>query len=247
MTARRALAPYAVGDADAGFTVVEMMIALFVSSVVIVSILGFLTGQMSIERRVDAFASNQEELRQTLVALQRDLRSSAPPAPLATTTDYQYRLQLDVFGDISSPGVPVAWYVNGAAELVREDQSTAPPTITHRLRGVDATLPLFTYYRANGQPFVLDASTQPADVAACTTRIGIRLVAAPRPGPRPAPLHSDVQLRNRSTKPQGCPLSPAPVAVSIPATTTTTLLDLTTTTTTIVPPTLPPAPTVPSP
>lgn len=234
-----ARAPRRAPDTDAGFTVVEMMITLFVSSIVIVSILGFLTGQMSIERRVDAFASNQEELRQTLVALQRDLRSSAPPATLAATTDYQYRLQLDVFTDISSPGVPVAWYVNGAGELVREDQSTTPPTITHRLRGVDATLALFTYYRANGQPFVLDASTQPADVAACTTRIGIRLVAAPRPGPKPAPLHSDVQLRNRSTKPQGCPLSPGPAPAATTTTTSTTLLDLTTTTTTVVPPTVP--------
>jgi len=196
---------------EAGFTIVELAITMAIAMTVMGSILGILVSQSKAERRVSAFADNQEELRQAVVAMQRDIRSSEPLQPLTTSPEYALRIELDVYEDISDPApIPVRWVVDlTTSELRREllDSTTRAVTgITHRVRGVanNYAVPLFRFYKAasNTTPdadaeYKLAPTDPPADIASCTVRIRIELLAAPNPGPQPARLISDVQLRNR--------------------------------------------------
>ena len=199
---------------ERGFTLVELMVTLLISSLVMGAILGVLDGQMRVERRVNAFANNQEELRDALVALQRDIRSSEPPLALPTTAEHKWRLQLNVFSDATSPGSLVEWRASGG-ELVREDHSVSPPVVTHRLGGLHpAADQVFFYFMTNGEllldPLPPAPPPSPTDVARCIVRIQIVLIAAPNAGPQPAPIRSDVQIRNRTKPASGCPQAATP-------------------------------------
>lgn len=191
-----------------GFTVVELAITMMISMIVMVALFGVLDSQMRAERRVNNYADNQEELRLAIVAMQRDIRSSEPLKALATSAEYALRIDLNIYDDIvnTSPD-PVRWRVDtNTQELLREVvASDGSATITHRVRGVANNYgnPLFRFFKGNQEEYF--ATDPPADIAQCTIRIKIRLVAAPNAGPAPAVLTSDAQLRNRLPGGIGCP------------------------------------------
>lgn len=203
---------------QSGFTVVELAITTALLMTVMATILGLLDSQTRTERRVQTFADNQEELRQAVVAMQRDIRSSEPLKRLATSPEYALRIDLDVYNKITDPTpVRIRWIVDPVAkELRREmlDGDGNPTATTHRVRGVQNTyaVPLFTFFSANSSTANEDlgkynlATDSPADIASCSVRIRIELLAAPTPGPAPALLVSDAQLRNRLPGGTGCPV-----------------------------------------
>ena len=201
------------GD-ESGFTVVEVMVTLLISSIVMGTIFDLLATQTNVERRASSFAENQEALRQAIVIIQRDVRSSEPLRPLATSAEYGLRIDLHVYASIDAPSpTSIRWIVDTAArELRREqlDSTGAVTAVTYRVAGVanTATMPLFGFYMVNDMPYNLTADT-PTDIADCTVRIHITLVAAPNAGPAPARLESDAQLRNRRPGGAGCPVAPA--------------------------------------
>lgn len=219
--------PVRDGD-ESGFTLVELMITTALLATVMAAILGVLDSQTRTERRVRIFADNQEVLRQAIVAMQRDIRSSEPLKRLATSPEYALRIDLDVYSKITDPApIPIRWIVDtGTEELRREVLNSAgtPVAITHRVTGVsnNYAVPLFTFYNANSKAGsgtvaatpVADedlgkydlASSNPTDIASCAVRIRIDLLAAPTPGPAPARLISDAQLRNRLPGGTGCPV-----------------------------------------
>lgn len=202
-------------ERDGGFTLIELTITLAVSALVMTSILGILVSQSNAEKRMSSFADNQELLRQTIIAIQRDARSSEPLKQLGTIQAYKTRIDLNVYDSIdAAQATPIRWVVDETKrELRREvvDANGVPIEVTHRLAGVTNTAanPLFAFYKANdnftGLGYYDLDNDQPKDVAECTVRIRIALEAAPRPGPSPAKLHSDAQLRNRLPGGVGCP------------------------------------------
>jgi prepilin-type N-terminal cleavage/methylation domain-containing protein len=203
---------------DRGFTVVELSISMAISGVLMVAMLGILVSQSNAERRVSSFADNLEELRQTSVALQRDLRSSEPLVDLPTAPEFAKRIDLLVYRNINaSTAVSLRWRVfvagTGERQLIREelDASGNPTAVTYRLRGL-ADGAVFSFYKADGVAFdVSPASTeQPHDIADCTVRVRFALRAAPNRGPAPAQLTSDAQLRNRLPGGVGCQDALAP-------------------------------------
>lgn len=199
-------------DREQGFTVVELMIGLALSSVVMVALAGLLISQTGVERRMRIVSDNQEELRQAVLAIQRDLRSSEPLVPLATSSDYQLRVDLSIYAGLyaATPST-LSWKVDPATkELRREAPNGSGGVITtYRLRGVANTSsdPLFEFYKANGDTFVL-GTDPPVDVANCAVRVRLSLTAAPTAGAAPTRLVSDVQLRNRRPGGTGCPQTP---------------------------------------
>jgi type II secretory pathway component PulJ len=202
---------------DAGFTVVEVAISMAVAAVVMSTVLGLLAGQSRAERRVASFAENQEELRQAIVALQRDIRSSEPLLALPTSDLYPSRIDLSVYRDINAVApVPLRWRINtlsgGAKELIREELNSSGNVVavTYRVRGVlnTTTDPLFRFYRANDTEYT--TGDLPQDIAECTVRIRVSLYAAPNQGPAGARLESDAQLRNRLPGGIGCATAVAP-------------------------------------
>ncbi len=200
------------GAGEAGFTLVEVMIAGMIAAIVSAALFGMLDSQTKAERRISNFVDNQETARQAILAMQRDLRSAEPLAPLPTGEDFKFRVDLAIFdGPESTTTEAIRWRVepqSGTAPpaLVRElVQSNGTVAVTHRLGGVAnraLNQPLFTYYQADGVAF--NWTDTPGTIAHCTIRIRIDLRAAPVPGPAPVRLVSDVMLRNRLPGGSGC-------------------------------------------
>lgn len=197
---------------QSGFSMVEVSVAMAISSIVVAALAGVLMSQARAERKIRAFSDNQEEVRQAMVTLQRDLRSAEPLLVLSSSADYRSRVDLSVYDEIDS-GTPatVTWRVDTTSqELVREEHLGSGATVTtYRLREVTSASaePLFSYFKANGTELV-PGTDAAADITACSSKVHIRLVAAPNAGGGFARLESDVQLRNRRPG-TGCPPAPA--------------------------------------
>ena len=198
---------------DHGFTIVELSITSMLGAILSVAIVGMLVSQMNAEREVNRFASNQEEIRQAMVAMQQDLRSAEPLTEVSNPLDLRYRVDLKVYDDVtaSSP-VRIRWRLDPPTdELVREQVNDADVVVatTHRLRGVaneNTGDPLFTYYDADDVPFALaDIGITSGTVVYCTVRVRIDLRASPNGGRTPVAILSDVQLRNRLPGAEECP------------------------------------------
>lgn len=199
---------------EGGFTLVEISLVAVLGAVVSASILGILTSQTSIERRISTFTVNHEEVRQAIVALARDLRSAEPLSDVGSAVDMQYRVDLKMYEDVTSDTpFKIRWRLDTTTgELVREQIATDGTVAgtTYRLRGVvngTEGVPLFTYYRANNTAYDLAlADTSSGTVAYCTVRVGVDLRAAPNTGGgAPVRLVSDVQLRNKLPGADECP------------------------------------------
>lgn len=191
---------------DAGFTVVELAITMGIAMLVMSSLLGVLVSQSNAEKRVSAFADNQEALRQAVVLMQRDIRSAEPLEPLPASSDYALHIRLNVYEEITEPAVPIRWYVDTASRELRREL-VATGEVTHRVQGVANSYALgnhlFEFFRAEDTKYDL-AVDDPDDVAHCTVRIRVNLRAAPSAAPSPVLLTSDAQLRNRLPGGIGC-------------------------------------------
>lgn len=195
-----------------GFTVVELMVGVALSSVVMVALAALLIGQSKVERRMQVLSDNQEELRQAMLAIQRDLRSSEPLVALSSSSDYRLRVDLSIYADLSTPTpTTFSWKVDPTTRELRREapDGLGGVATTYRLRGVanSTSDPLFEFYKANGDTFVL-GTDPPADIANCAVRVRLNLSAAPNEEVAATRLVSDVQLRNRRPGGTGCPQAP---------------------------------------
>jgi prepilin-type N-terminal cleavage/methylation domain-containing protein len=183
---------------EAGFTLVELMIAMVITSVVMASLAGLLTSQSKAERRLSILTDNQEAARLALVELQQDLRSAEPLVALDTSTDYASHVRLLHLDFTTGTKTLFQWRLDPIThDLVREvlDDTGAVTATTYRLGGVVDTQP-FHYFEQGGVE-LSPTSANPSVIAECTIRIRITLHAAPGKGPAPTLAESDVELRNR--------------------------------------------------
>jgi type II secretory pathway pseudopilin PulG len=185
-------------DDEAGFTVVELMIAMLLTAIVMTSLSGLLTSQSKAEQRLSTLADNQEAARLALVEMQQDLRSAEPLVALDTSTDYATQVRLLHLDFVTGAKTLFQWRLDVAAqELVREvlDDTGAVTATTFRLAGVVDTQ-AFRYFEQGGLE-LSPATANPSVIAECTIRIRITLHAAPGKGPATTLAESDVELRNR--------------------------------------------------
>jgi type II secretory pathway pseudopilin PulG len=202
---------------ETGFTLVEVSITALLLGMVMSAIFGLLAGQVKLEQKVGDFANNQEAIREALVLMQRDLRSSEPLVQLPSPLDYRWRVDLQVYQRVTDADpVVIRWeIVPGATattdQLVRSVIKTDGTTsTTYRLRGVMTQRQgryLFQYFKRDGNAYDLTASgTTTGSMVACTVRLKIDISAAPEGDTSKAPrLISDVQLRNWVPGAVGCP------------------------------------------
>jgi hypothetical protein len=198
---------------DGGFSVVELSIAGMMAAIVFVAVTGMMISQFRAGNDVTTFTTNQEDIRQAIIAIQQDLRSAEPLTEVANSLDLQYRVDLKVFDNVAaSAPVQIRWRLDTTThELVREsvDANGNVTATSYRLTGVtnaDINVPLFTYYKADNTPYVLtDPGTTAGTVAYCTVRVRVDVRAAPHGGRQAVQLTSDVQLRNRLPGAEECP------------------------------------------
>jgi prepilin-type N-terminal cleavage/methylation domain-containing protein len=201
------------GERDGGFTVIELSIAMVIGAVVFVAVTGIMVSQFRAGKDVDSFTTNQEDIRQALIAIQQDLRSAEPLTEVANPLDLQYRVDLMVFDSVSAATpVQIRWRLDSATrQLLREsvDANNNVLATSYRLKGVanaDTSIPLFSYYKADDTEYVLSApGTTPGTIAFCTVRMRVDIRAAPHGGRKNVQLTSDVQLRNRLPGAEECP------------------------------------------
>ena len=198
---------------ESGFTVIELAITMALTAMVSLALFGILETHSNAEHQVSQFVSNQEDVRQAIVALQRDLRSSEPLTEVSDPTQLRWRIDLKMYPDVNST-IPfqVRWRVDASSRaLLREiiDSNGVVTSTTHRLGGVtnmQDSVPIFTYYRADDTTYdLLSPDTSPGTVAYCTVRVGIDIRGNPEGGRMPARLLSDVQLRNKLPGADECP------------------------------------------
>lgn len=191
---------------DGGFTVVEVTIVMAIAMVVMASLLGLLASQSTAAARVEAFVDDHEQLRLTLVTMQRDLRAAhaiIEPSPHADRASW---IEVERFSDPEATTVTrIRWRITATSQLVRED--VAPDGTVQVTASLDGVVPpptgLFEYFSAHDDS-PLSAGESAGTVADCTVRVRIQLRAAPtRPGTFVA-LASEVQLRNRLQGRSGC-------------------------------------------
>ena len=193
-------------ESSAGFTVVEVTIVMAIAMVVMSSLLALLTSQSNAAVRVETFVDNQEQLRLTLVAMQRDLRSATAILDPPADADRGARVDLEVYADPETILVSrIRWRITEGSRLVREDVSAdGSVQVTASLDGVvRPPAGLFEYFSAHDE-HPLSAAESSGTIADCTVRVRIDLWAAPKPRSTVVKLSSDVQLRNRLQGRIGC-------------------------------------------
>jgi prepilin-type N-terminal cleavage/methylation domain-containing protein len=198
---------------DDGFTLVELSITSVLLAALGAALVSMLVSQTNAERDISRFATNQEEIRQAVVAMQQDLRSAEPLTEVSNPLDLRYRVDLKVYDDVASTTpVQIRWRLDATNDELRREQVDSSDVViatTHRLRGVvneNVGAPLFTYYDADDAAFSLDdVGITSGTVVYCTVRVRIDLRAAPNGGRAPVAVVSDVQLRNRLPGAEECP------------------------------------------
>jgi prepilin-type N-terminal cleavage/methylation domain-containing protein len=185
------------GD-ESGFTLVELTVVLLISGIVGVSALGMLVSATNAEKRTSRAANNQEVLRQAIIEVAKDVRSSDPIVYQANVADFATQLPMRIRNVADENERYVRWRLDTTSStFVREElDSNGNVTATsYRVPGMVAQT-IFTYYRADGSAYTLSGLDAGA-VDRCTVRVHVALKAAPQSGPAPSLVETDVQVRNR--------------------------------------------------
>lgn len=198
MTRRPQSLNAAAGAADAGFTLVELTVVMMIMSIVSVSILGMLVSQTNAEKRVNRAANNQEVLRQAIVEVEKDIRSSDPILYQPNVGDFATQLPVRIRNITDEIDRFVRWRLDTTtSSLLREELDTSQnvTATSYRVPGM-VNQTIFTYYRADGSAYTLTGLDAGA-VDRCTVRVHVALRGAPQSGPAPTLVEADVQVRNR--------------------------------------------------
>ena len=192
---------------DAGFTALEMVVVVFISSIVTTALLGLLNSLTHNQRTQDALVNNQERVRQTMTEMGRDLRSADPLVALSDVTQYADGFEAALTPASGGSDTYVRWTLSGTT-LTRSiltgpgGSATSTRAVITNVRNIEKSVPMLRYYNSDGVE--LTASASAGDFVNCTVRVHINLSSDSDPGPLPFEQNSDVQIRNRLPGGVGC-------------------------------------------
>jgi prepilin-type N-terminal cleavage/methylation domain-containing protein len=181
---------------DAGFTLIELVVVLLVSTIVLVIAGSTLISLNNTTSRVDSMTTDEQEASTVLAQVSRDIRSAhtvtfsgfSTPNPIQ-----ELELQMNQPANTWVEWVytPTAATVNGAHQgsntLVRYVGSSATGTFKQSAPSVSTpvnvgngtTIPLFQYFQVTGaQMYGTAANVGTLD--ACTTRVTVTLEVIPQ-------------------------------------------------------------------
>lgn len=161
---------------EAGFTLVELVIVLLLSSIVLVAALSSLTSLANAASRNDSVVDREQAVSTVVAQLERDIRSaSAISIPAGASPGDQLQLTVPASGGGSTN---LLWVYDAAGgTLTRESQVNGAfesngPTATNISNGSGTAV--FTYYAADASDI---SATSPSNIALCTTAVGIEVKA----------------------------------------------------------------------
>ena len=157
---------------DGGFTVVEMVVVLALSSIVLIAAFSGLTSLANAAVRNDATVTREQAVSTAMGWLERDIRS-ASSISFPSGASPADELQLAVASTGSGTSTNVLWlYDVSAGTLTRETQvnGSYQPSGT-ALSGVsNGSTPIFTYSGLQGRDI---SSHSSSDIARCSTGVGL--------------------------------------------------------------------------
>ncbi len=175
---------------DDGFTVIELMIATLIMTVV-VAMAGTIIYSVTVAaNRNGAVISNQQQASNVITQLGRDIRSantlSFPTSAPATQVEL---IDNQVTSTGATTSTPVLWLYSTAAAtcrsvtapcLLRETQVsgtfTANPSFSISLSNNITTNPVFTYYTFANPGVAISSTQSPNYFSTCTTDMAIDLI-----------------------------------------------------------------------
>jgi prepilin-type N-terminal cleavage/methylation domain-containing protein len=186
---------------DAGFTLVELLVALSIMATVIGVLTAVLTGTMQTQRRTVSRAEVQGATRQTVALMATELRQAGsdpriPPAGIvgvvaADSQSVHIRADLNADGAIGTaePSENVTYTYNPNAQTVSRDPGTGAVALQNHVTNLR-----FTYFDSTNQPL----TSLPLTAADCALvhSIGLTLTCD-APDSHPLTLTTRINLRNQ--------------------------------------------------
>ena len=205
-------------DDEAGFSIIEVMIATSILLIVLAMLFSSLVSLTNSENRSERLVGNEQNVRFELDQLAREIRAANPLVPLlnaSTAATYDSQIEM-VLGPTGGTQSVVRWtYDTTNEEMLRQvmtDTSASATVVSQsffltRVRNVETGAPVFTYYGQHDEDLVaqtLANSGNLHDAANCAVRVHIVLTSDSNPGPIPFTESQDVEVRNRLPGNVGC-------------------------------------------
>jgi type II secretory pathway pseudopilin PulG len=190
-----------------GFTTLELVVVVFVSSIVTASLLAVLNSLTNNQRTQEALVNNQERVRQTMTEMGRDLRGADPLVAWSNVAQYATGFEAALTPAGSGSDTYVRWTLTGTT-LTRSILSgpggtaTSTRTVINNVRNLEKGIPMLRFYDSNGGE--LTTTDTPGDFVNCAVQVNITIASDSDPGPLPFEQNSAVQVRNRLPGGAGC-------------------------------------------
>jgi prepilin-type N-terminal cleavage/methylation domain-containing protein len=206
-------------DEQAGFTLIELVIAMGILMLVLGMFFSTLVSLTKQDDRAHRLVANEQNVRFELDQLAREIRASNPLVVLSSLASYSSEVAM-VLGPTGGTQKVVRWTYNtdpaspNYQRLERDVMSDTSTTATvvnrswflERVRNVEFGKPVFTFLDAAGIDMVADGDYTASDIANCAIRVHIEVSSDSNPGPLPFTETQDVELRNRLPGGTGCVL-----------------------------------------
>jgi prepilin-type N-terminal cleavage/methylation domain-containing protein len=165
-------------DDEAGFTLVELMVAMTVSLIVLSMMATMVAVYSKADTSIVSNADAASQVRLTLLQLQSDIQSANPLSTLSSVAAYDDELQMTV----QPSGKLVTWqYSYGTGDLTRQiGTSTAEVELTHVTNGNPSSggEAVFSYFDHCSTNLVTQAQATPSNISGSATDVEVSLAVA---------------------------------------------------------------------
>jgi prepilin-type N-terminal cleavage/methylation domain-containing protein len=163
---------------EAGFTLVEMMVAMVISIILLTLMTTMITIYTKAQASTVNSANAASNVRLAFLSLEHDIQSANPVATLSSVSAYNDELQMT----IQPSGTLVTWqYTYSTQQLTRQTGSATPLLVlSHVTNGNPSSggLPVFKYLDHCSINLVTEPQSTPASISASTTAVQITLSVA---------------------------------------------------------------------
>lgn len=164
---------------EAGFTLVELMVAATAMLILMAAFAGFMLMMMSTASSTVKQDNSTSSIRVVMLQLQHDIQAANPLMTLSSVSGYSDTLKLEMDTQ-SGNAETVTWSYDAASGILyrtvssSSDSGTPFPEVTGLINGSSGN-PVFSYYDYQGNNLVAAGTSSATEVAVCTARVAISL------------------------------------------------------------------------